>query len=73
MNSNPVRNSYTIHYSRYQEGEWVPFEITDITIATARKYYDALYVTNDLELRAGNTRPYKDIRMSIDRDTLCDI
>ncbi len=48
-------------------------EVYDITIASARKYYDALFVVNDLELRAGNPRPFKDIRMAINRDTICDI
>ena len=42
-------------------------------LATARKYYEALYITNDIERRAGNPRPYKDIRMEINRDPVCDI
>lgn len=73
MNSFPVKNSYTIHYSRLENGEYVPYEVDDITIACARKYYDALFVVNDIELRAGNPRPYKDIRMAINRDTICEI
>lgn len=73
MNSNPVNNSYTLHYSRLVDGEYVMCEVHDITIASARKYYDALFVVNDLELRAGNPRPFKDIRMAINRDTICDI
>ena len=67
-----VKNSYTIYYSRLENGEYVPYEVHDITIACARKYYDALFVVNDIELRAGNPRPFKDIRMAINRDLTCD-
>ena len=73
MNSAPVNNSYTIHYSRYVGDDWMPCVVNGIMLATARKYYEALYVANDIEQRAGNPRPYKDIRMEINRDSLCDI
>lgn len=76
MNSLPVNNfdtCYTIHFSRYVGDEWTPCSVKNIMLATARKYYEALYTATDVELRAGNCRPYKDIRIEINRDPVCDI
>lgn len=68
-----VNNLYNLSFSRLTDGEWVDHEITCIPLAAAHKYYDALYIVCDLELRAGNPRPYKNIRMAVNRDPLCDI
>lgn len=73
MISSSVNNLYNLSYSRLQAGEWTDHEINCIPIATAHKYYEALYVVCDLELRAGNPRPFQNIRMTVNRDPLCDI
>ena len=73
MNSRLVNNQYNLSYSRLNGGEWTDHEINCIPLATAHKYYDALYIVCDLELRAGNPRPFKNIRMAVDKDPSCDI